>query len=372
MTWQFRAPVPNRSLWPAVVAGFLLTIPMYGQSTVLTWTKLPGAALDLGVAPSLAAPKATADTDSAWAVGTTASGANFKLYNWIPTDYNPWREAASGGVGQRIAVDSNSIPWAATDTGLYRWNFGPFKWESMLPPAANDPANGPVYDVATGADGSVWVIAKSVVGGASAAIRRASPTALSTPPFFNTAMGVPQKITVHPTGVPAVVTDRGTVYHLYNNAWTLFPGTLQDISHGADGSLWGVGPGPDNALFFHDGTTWLKEGTSGVMAVSVRNASEDWVVKTNNEIWRGINSASQTFTSYTNAVTGITAKLGQMTDAGSSRSPSGATRRDHARSSSIRAFSSTWTGSSGPPRSRSTMGPRYGLMSLGPRTVSTR
>jgi Tectonin domain len=306
MNWQFHEPVPNRSIWPGVVAGLLLTIPIYGQSTVLNWTKIPGVGYDIGVAPSTAEPKATADNATVWVLGPPNSGEDRTVYSW---DSLKWQQAPAGSLGKRIAVDSTNVPWVATDSGaLLKWNFGPYKFEAALP------SSSPL-DVATGGDGSVWAI----VGGSGVGVRRVAPTAAATPAFDSRTLGVPQKITVHPSGVPAFVTSSMTVYTLSGGtfgSWQLFPGTLQDISHGADGSLWGVGPGPDNALLSWDGSSWVKEGTTGVMAVSARNGMEVWIVKTNNEIWRGISSASQTFTSYTNAVNGITAKLGQMTDAG--------------------------------------------------------
>lgn len=153
-----------------------------------SWNKLSGAAKDIA---------AGAD-GSIWVIGTTEQpGGNYEIFKWNGFDW-----AKVDGLGVKIAVDNTGAPWVLTAKGeIYKrdknWN----SWRKQP---------GLAKDIATGADGSVWVIGTTKLSGGNYEIFKWNGI------DWRRVEGASVGITVDNTGAPWVVTANNEIFR-----WTL-------------------------------------------------------------------------------------------------------------------------------------------------------
>ena len=72
------------------------------NATENKWTKLPGAAWDVGVSAA----------GDLWVIGTNSVGGGYGIYHWVN---NNWVNIPGGAV--RIAVGPTSGPWVVNNAG---------------------------------------------------------------------------------------------------------------------------------------------------------------------------------------------------------------------------------------------------------------
>ncbi|CCQ74933.1 exported protein of unknown function [Magnetospira sp. QH-2] len=100
------------------------------------WTKLPGAAKDIGVGAD----------GTTWVIGTKAVNGGFEIFRWKKGKFSKVKGAAV-----RIDVDSKGNAWAVSDNGkLFHYTGKNWKHEAKAPKA---------QDVAVGANGSLFLLA---------------------------------------------------------------------------------------------------------------------------------------------------------------------------------------------------------------------
>jgi peptidoglycan hydrolase-like protein with peptidoglycan-binding domain len=211
---------------------------------------LAGSAHDIGSANRLSA--------SAWKVGTTASGSNFKVEKWTESSKTWSADATMTGV--RIAVTSNNVPWVVKANGEI-WTQVSGSWVQRTG-CAKDIGIGD-----TGGINSVWTIGCAAVGSDyyvekwhnSSFVRDASNGA-----GVRIAVGRYSNQASTPAVVPWVVTSSGSVWRRYSDSvsattgWENLPGLGKDITVCGSGVTFAWLIGLDDQLWM-----WREQPAAG-------------------------------------------------------------------------------------------------------------
>jgi beta-glucosidase-like glycosyl hydrolase len=245
-----------------------------------TYQFLRGSLLFGGVAMTddldAGAISAAGYSQPAAAVRAIESGADMAMIDagqWSAT-VNALAEAAVSG-GLPLAQVNASIDRILAAKGITVCS--PSTWKS---------APGLATNIATGADGSVWVIGTNPVSGGYG-IYRWTVTGWAAVP------GGAVRIAVGPDGSPWVVNSAQRIYRRVGSSWVLYPGAAVDIAAGANGAVWvvGINPVPGGyGIYYWTGTGWA--GVSGgAVAIAVGPDGSPWVVNSAQRIYRRVGSS---------------------------------------------------------------------------------
>jgi hypothetical protein len=250
-----------------------------------TWVQLPGCAKAIGVG--------AAGTGAAWVIGC-ASGANGTAHYW---NGSSWVADSANGVGKRIDVGPNGIPWLVHSNGnIYR------RSSSSVSSGSWTQVTGCAKDITAGGDGSVWI-----VGCSSSANGLAHKWNSSTSTWTaDAANGVGSRIAVGSSGVPWMVHSDGKIYrrsssNVSSGSWVQLPGAGRDIAIGDNKYAWLIGtgsfgsgspifafqeesdPDPDPEDVYPG--PWVK-ANGGAVEIDVAPDNSPWVVDSTGAIWR--------------------------------------------------------------------------------------
>jgi Tectonin domain len=204
------------------------TVPASFSSTTATgnlrnpsgtsWAQLPGLARDIGVGPDSGCTAAV--------IGTNSLGGGGGVYVWTGAQ---WVGPVAGGSGARITVSAGGLPRVVNkNNAIYRMlisNTGALFW-SALP--------GLGSDIASGADGSLWVIGTNAVPGGGGVW-------LYTGSWVQPFGGGGTRIAVDPLGQPWVINSSHQIFCHNPSGWQLLPGAGIDVGVGANGEVWVIG-----------------------------------------------------------------------------------------------------------------------------------
>lgn len=215
------------------------------------WQELPGRAGDIAVGGD----------GSVWVVSRNPDPA--KGYAVLRLKDGAWVPAGVGGV--RVAVDGLGNPWVLDRDGTV-WRRSGGDWEAVTGdgiPTGTDLAGARVSgasDIGAGADGSVWVTARTGDELGHAVLRW-------TGQRWQTATGAAVAISVAPNGLPWTVDAHGVIGRLNSGGplgggWATLPGRAEDIavSTGVQPTAWIIGTNDVEAAGGRDIYAWNGEG----------------------------------------------------------------------------------------------------------------
>ena len=133
------------------------------------------------------------------------------------------------------------------------------------------------YDIAAGANGSVWFISAATTNGADGSIYRVTPSGPQQ------VAGGAMRIAVDPAGNPWVVNSGNQIFRWNGSGWQQMPGAARDVGIGANGAVWVIGT--DMSPYKWNGSNWSKI-SGGAVLISVDPSGNPWVVNAANQIWR--------------------------------------------------------------------------------------
>jgi serine protease len=147
----------------------------------------------------------------------------------------------------------------------------------VLSPAGWQRIAGAANRIATGADGSTWIL--STGSGPNYGIYRWNGGGWTVYP------GAAVRIAVGPDGTPWVVTAAHQIYHWNGTGWTLLPGSANDIAVGADGtvSVIGTGSGSNYGIYRWNAGSWTVYPGAAVK-IAVGPDGRPWVVTAAHQI----------------------------------------------------------------------------------------
>lgn len=189
---------------------------------------------------------------------TVKDGGGYFLQKWNQSTLR-WDVTPTPTGGKRVTVDSTGVPWYVTATGdIYRALNGQIV---KFPGAA--------IDISINASGALWAVTNQPVNGGYKIAKWNGSSWVVQPGIY----GV--RISVDRNGAPFVVLPDGSLYHLENGSWTLWPGAVFDIDAGSDGSLWAIGA---------NGSVWQwvvnhwELVTGAGQGIAVAQNGQPWVV----------------------------------------------------------------------------------------------
>ncbi|MEQ8194085.1 MAG: tectonin domain-containing protein [Rhodospirillales bacterium] len=222
----------------------------------VTWMRLPGAAVDIGVGAN----------GKAWHIGTGTESGGYGIYR---LDGAKWTKIPGSGV--RIAVDPKGNAWSVNKQGrIYR--FDGRGWV-QLPGAATD--------IGVGANGKVWVIGTNKEAGGYGIYRLDGNKWTKVP-------GSAVRIAVGPKGNAWVVNNRGAIYRFDGRKWAQMPGQARDIGIGAQGHIWHVGMNKvagGYGLWRWNGKGW-EAAPGGLTDLAVGPQGRVWGVNSGRQIYK--------------------------------------------------------------------------------------
>jgi peptidoglycan hydrolase-like protein with peptidoglycan-binding domain len=280
-----------------------LSIDDYVAVSVLynRWQQLPGGAHDIGAGGVF-------PNSHVWITGTTPdANGDFGIYKF---NGSGWTQSI--GVGLRIATEADGHAWVVNKAGdIYRRTTSDpttGTWQLMT-------FNSKAYDIGVGANGSVWIISRTLASGQDYKILKFDGSGHWNEP---SDLGGAVRISVGNDGVPWVVNAGGAIYRRsadsLTGSWTLLQGSGRDI--GANGSntqnglyAWKIGTqaGAGNGFDFDIATfnkqdaccasslppAQAKNGNwltipGGAVAISVDATGLPWVVNSAGAIFRAL------------------------------------------------------------------------------------
>jgi hypothetical protein len=134
-------------------------------------------------------------------------------------------------------------------------------------------------DIATGADGTVYLIGNRGPGGADKYVYRLTATRLTQMP----AAAV--RVAVGPGGHPWVVNAGGEIFRWTGNNWLRLSGWASDIGSNGNGVIWVIGSGGLPYRWNDAASDWVSGSGAGV-SISVDPQGNPWVVNAQQQIWR--------------------------------------------------------------------------------------
>ncbi len=156
----------------------LLLTPLPSTAQV-TWQKLPGCAIDIGVGQN----------SSAWVIGCNAVNGGYGIYSW---NGSAWQQVDGGAV--KIAVDPNGTPWVVNSSGAIFKRSGT-SWQTLP---------GCAIDIGVGRN-SPWVIGCNAVSGGYGIYDWDGSA-------WQQVGGGAVAIAVAPSGTPWVVNSSGEIF----------------------------------------------------------------------------------------------------------------------------------------------------------------
>ncbi|HOY19239.1 MAG TPA: hypothetical protein PLC89_18165 [Haliscomenobacter sp.] len=222
------------------------------------WRLQPGQARDIAVGAD----------GSVWSIGNVAPhGGGYTIQRWTGS---AWQ--AVDGAALRVAVDPQGNPWVVNDANqIFRRESN--RWIQVP---------GQARDIGIGADGSVWIIGAEVAAGGYS-IRYWSGSA------WVLVGGGGVRISVHPSGQPFVVNNRGEIFQRnVSGSWRNYPGLATDIAVGPSGALWVIGTdviGSDFGIHFWNGLEWNTVDGGGTQ-IGVGTDGRPWIANSRFEIYR--------------------------------------------------------------------------------------
>jgi len=209
-----------------------------------------------------------------WSIGDTPTDGSFNIQFWTGSS---WQNIDGGGV--RIAVDPNGNPWVVNNANqLFRREKN--RWIELP---------GRAKDIGIGANGDVWKINLESPG--------AIPVFGSTIQRWNGTNWVDiaglvgaDRISVGPNGQPFVVTVSGSIHEkIRAGNWQTYPGQANDISIGANGSIWVIGRiargGGSYSIHKWNVDTW-EEADGGGTQIAVDAEGKPWITNHLNQIYK--------------------------------------------------------------------------------------
>jgi hypothetical protein len=222
----------------------------------ISWMRLPGAAVDIGVGAN----------GKAWHVGTNAEAGGYGIYR---LDGNKWTKVPGSGV--RIAVDPKGNAWSVNKQGrIYRFDGN--RW-IQLP--------GTATDIGVGANGRVWIIGTNKEAGGYGVYRLDGTKWTKVP-------GSALRVTVDPKGNAWVVNNKGAIYRFDGSKWIQVPGQARDIGVGAGGHIWHVGMNKVTGgygLWRWNGKGW-EAAPGGLTDLAVGPRGRVWGVNAGRQIFK--------------------------------------------------------------------------------------
>ncbi len=137
---------------------------------------------------------------------------------------------------------------------------------------------GNAKEIATGADGSVWIIGTDPVGanGDFGIYKWDGST-------WQNQGGGAAHIAVAPNGVAWIVNSIGEIFRREGATWAHMPGAGKDIAAGSDGSIYVIGG--DSGIYKWDNTTWQNYGGQATNIAGGHNGNP-WVVNSEHQIFQ--------------------------------------------------------------------------------------
>lgn len=239
----------------------LAPVPALAQVT-MSWTRLPGAARDVGCGGG-----------QVFVIGTDPLGGGYGIFRWNGRDVgDAWERLP--GAATNISVDDTGSPWVVNDqNGIFRWNGA--DWTQM-PGAATDIA---------AAGGEVFVTGTDRVGGGYS-IHRWSRRRRA----WERIDGGAVRVAVDRSGRPWVVNDQGQIFSRSRGEWTRHTGAARDIGSGG-GQVYVIGTnavGGGYGIFRYTGagpSDWLALQGGGVR-IAADHLGQPWVVNSEGGIFR--------------------------------------------------------------------------------------
>ncbi|MBS0558895.1 MAG: hypothetical protein JSR21_02465 [Proteobacteria bacterium] len=183
--------------------------PAHETPLPVQWRLLPwSAARDL----------AAGGDGSLWALGALAGPGGHPLYRWTGLF---WAPAWAGGLA--VAADADGRPWLVDAFGTLL-RFTGTDWR---------PERGQVAQIAVGASGALWGLARAAGPHGGAVLHRASPDA-----DWTEAGAQAERIALAPDGTPWIVTPAGEALRREGEAWTRQARNVRDIAIGPRGEAW--------------------------------------------------------------------------------------------------------------------------------------
>ena len=145
--------------------------------------------------------------------------------------------------------------------------------------------SGAGTDIASGADGSLWVIGTNPVSGGGGIWVYANP-------WVQPYGGGGKRIAVDPSGQPWIVNSNHQIFCHNMVGWVLIPGAANDIGVGANGEVWVIGTNAVGGGFgiytWSGGCTAVgswSEIPGGGVAISVGTDGLPFVVNSSGQIY---------------------------------------------------------------------------------------
>lgn len=253
-----------------------------GQWQGQTWTRMPGAAIDVGYGAD----------GSLWITGTDQGVYRYIAAKnvWVQIDGaatqisvdqygQPWVTNSGNGIFRRLDQCSSGLKYPADaspkDTPVapkYTDAPTPCAWSSW------EQTTGAIMDIAVGPEGNVWAI------GSNQGIYTWDETAFT----WRQINGAGVRIAVGPQNTAWHVNQGGNVYYyLGNNNWKqvdLNGARAQDIGVGADGSAWATDS--DNGIWKYEGNGGWVKYPGGATRISVDSKGNAWIVGGGGVVYR--------------------------------------------------------------------------------------
>ncbi len=214
-----------------------------------------------------------------WAIGTNSIGSgNYGIYQLSKGSWYP-----VSGAGNTVATGPDGTAWVLNSAGgIYHYVNG--AWQAIP---------GAAHDIAVGADGSVWAIGTNSYGKDYGIFQLVNGNWIQI-------SGAGERIAVAPDGTPWVVNHNGNIYHrAKDGTWQQLSGAARDIAVGADGSVWVIGTndmGNGNFGIYHLGKGgWETINGSGAR-ITVDHSGNPIVTNAAHEIYYYYKGAWQRFT----------------------------------------------------------------------------
>jgi hypothetical protein len=257
---------------------------------------------------------AVGSSEVTWKIGTGTNSEGYKIFRWLESSQS-WQQINGGGVRIDLA---GSVPWVVTNAGLAKQKSGN-DWAQR--------GNCGFVDIGANANGVVWALGGPMTANGEYRVYRFNnqtgtgcnaSSSVSINPGWYLASGSGRYIDVDPNGAPWVVGTDGNVYRLNgvdathpigNGIWARFTSGAQDLSIGADGSVWITGIPTQTTSIFElnlqagvdnngDGDVddggdvlgrngWYRTNNGGGASfISVGRDSLPWVVAPDLSVWR--------------------------------------------------------------------------------------
>ncbi|MBD0371157.1 MAG: hypothetical protein ICV60_10010 [Pyrinomonadaceae bacterium] len=188
---------------------------------------------------------------TAWAISTMAQKGGALIIGSDPGHYGTWHKIPPPAAADRLSVGPDGTIWTVNVFGEV-WALNPGGGGYIASPPGVDFA----LDIGAGADGSVWIASTDTYTDGNV-LKRWNPNNNSWTALPEPASAT--RVAINPKGILFTVNSKGEVWLIYpqgGGALLSPPGPpfAQDISVGADGSVWIISnqgrPGGDAVMLW--------------------------------------------------------------------------------------------------------------------------